>query len=219
MFNIGTPELALIFVAALLLLGPQKLPEFARWVGQTIREIQKYTYEVRNAINLELEREEFEKLKQEFEDLDPSKYLDPNVSLDHHEEFDQEHHDQIHEGMFEHDDLHPYEEIVPGNDGTTADGTTPDSAAGAADQGTLAADGASPPPGADLPDDISPKAAGFQEGHQYDSALPSITPPEGAIGRTPSTPSLPSEPASSSGESLTSNAPAQENAEKDTPST
>lgn len=38
MFGIGAPELIIIFVIALIIFGPGKLPELGRAVGKTIRE-------------------------------------------------------------------------------------------------------------------------------------------------------------------------------------
>lgn len=73
MLNVGLPEITIILVAALLLLGPKKLPEFARWVGRALREFRQVTNELRTTIDLELEREEFERLQQEFSStIDPS---------------------------------------------------------------------------------------------------------------------------------------------------
>lgn len=39
-FGIGLPEMALIFVLALLVFGPKKLPEIGRTLGKTIRGFQ-----------------------------------------------------------------------------------------------------------------------------------------------------------------------------------
>ncbi|MCS7263983.1 MAG: twin-arginine translocase TatA/TatE family subunit [Armatimonadetes bacterium] len=41
MFGIGTGEILVIFLIALLLFGPQKLPEIARWFGRATREARK----------------------------------------------------------------------------------------------------------------------------------------------------------------------------------
>ncbi len=65
MFNIGGGEIALILIVALLLLGPQKLPELARGLGKFMREFRRQTDDVRNmverefyAMDEELKREE-----------------------------------------------------------------------------------------------------------------------------------------------------------------
>lgn len=39
MFDIGGPELAVIFLVALLVLGPRRLPEVARFIARIVREI------------------------------------------------------------------------------------------------------------------------------------------------------------------------------------
>lgn len=43
MFNIGPWELALVFLLALLVLGPGKLPQLGSALGQTLREFRKAT--------------------------------------------------------------------------------------------------------------------------------------------------------------------------------
>ena len=53
MFNIGAAELAVIFVVALLLLGPDKLPELARGIGKFMREFRRQTDEVRGMVERE----------------------------------------------------------------------------------------------------------------------------------------------------------------------
>ncbi|NJK34686.1 MAG: TatA/E family twin arginine-targeting protein translocase [Oscillatoriales cyanobacterium SM2_2_1] len=40
-FGIGLPEMGIIFVVALLVFGPRKLPEIGRSLGKTMREFQK----------------------------------------------------------------------------------------------------------------------------------------------------------------------------------
>jgi Tat protein translocase TatB subunit len=39
--NVGTPEMLVILVVALLVLGPNKLPEVARQVGKAVGEIRR----------------------------------------------------------------------------------------------------------------------------------------------------------------------------------
>jgi len=56
MFNLGAGEIALISVVALLLLGPDKLPELARGLGKFFREFRKHTDDVRTMVEREFYR-------------------------------------------------------------------------------------------------------------------------------------------------------------------
>ena len=53
MLNIGTGEIIFIAVAALLILGPTKLPEFARTIGKLVRDFRRQTDDVRNVVERE----------------------------------------------------------------------------------------------------------------------------------------------------------------------
>jgi sec-independent protein translocase protein TatB len=53
MFNVGPGEILLISVVALLLLGPDKLPELARGLGKFFREFRKHTDDVRSMVERE----------------------------------------------------------------------------------------------------------------------------------------------------------------------
>lgn len=53
MFGIGMQELMIIFVVALLVLGPAKLPGVARSVGKGLRELRKASDELRTSIMFE----------------------------------------------------------------------------------------------------------------------------------------------------------------------
>jgi TatA/E family protein of Tat protein translocase len=53
MFGISLPELLLIFVLILVVLGPEKLPEVARWVGKGLREVRKASNLMRDALMLD----------------------------------------------------------------------------------------------------------------------------------------------------------------------
>ncbi|MER2561251.1 MAG: twin-arginine translocase TatA/TatE family subunit [Myxococcaceae bacterium] len=60
MLNIGTGEIIFIAIAALLILGPQKLPEFARTIGKLVRDFRRQTDDVRSTVE-----REFYKMDQE----------------------------------------------------------------------------------------------------------------------------------------------------------
>jgi Tat protein translocase TatB subunit len=58
MFGIGTWELLIILVLALVILGPSKLPEVARQIGKTLHKLRRTVDEVRREIDLEGVRDE-----------------------------------------------------------------------------------------------------------------------------------------------------------------
>jgi len=51
MFNIGPPELLLILVIALVVVGPQRLPDLGRTIGRGLREFRKVQDEVRDMVD------------------------------------------------------------------------------------------------------------------------------------------------------------------------
>ena len=51
MFGLGAGELLLIFVIAILFLGPKKIPELAKGLGQAMREFQKARDDMMTEIN------------------------------------------------------------------------------------------------------------------------------------------------------------------------
>jgi sec-independent protein translocase protein TatA len=54
MFGIGLPELMLIMVLALLVLGPQRLPEVARLVGRAYGQLRRASEEFQNTIRQDI---------------------------------------------------------------------------------------------------------------------------------------------------------------------
>lgn len=50
--NIGVPELIVILVIALLILGPGKLPEVGSALGKTIREFRKASTDLEESVNI-----------------------------------------------------------------------------------------------------------------------------------------------------------------------
>jgi sec-independent protein translocase protein TatA len=50
-FNIGAPELIIILIIALIVLGPGKLPDVAQSLGKSVREFRKAVTDVSDAAN------------------------------------------------------------------------------------------------------------------------------------------------------------------------
>ncbi|MFV0421842.1 Sec-independent protein translocase protein TatB [Oleidesulfovibrio sp.] len=65
MFGIGTTELLVILVVALIVLGPKNLPKAARTLGKGLAEFRRVSTDFQRTINTEIELEEHEKRKQE----------------------------------------------------------------------------------------------------------------------------------------------------------
>ena len=68
MFGIGLPELMVIVVVAIVVFGPDRLPDFARQAGRLVRQVRQFTQSARDDIRAELGPEfaDFE-----ITDLDP----------------------------------------------------------------------------------------------------------------------------------------------------
>ena len=47
MFNIGMSEMILVFIVALIVFGPDRLPEIARTVGKSVNELKKMGNDMR----------------------------------------------------------------------------------------------------------------------------------------------------------------------------
>jgi len=58
--SIGMPELMIIFVIALIIFGPRKLPELGRSMGRSLSEFKRASNELRNTLDEEIRVEEKE---------------------------------------------------------------------------------------------------------------------------------------------------------------
>ena len=53
--NIGAPELIIILVIALLILGPGKLPEVGASLGKSIREFRKASTDIQDSVKMDVD--------------------------------------------------------------------------------------------------------------------------------------------------------------------
>ncbi|MBI3933055.1 MAG: TatA/E family twin arginine-targeting protein translocase [Acidobacteria bacterium] len=60
MGNIGFPELIVIFVVALLVFGPKRLPELGRSLGRGMAEFRRASTELKTSIEREIQNAEVE---------------------------------------------------------------------------------------------------------------------------------------------------------------
>jgi len=56
--SIGMPELIIIFMIALIIFGPRKLPELGRSLGKSLGEFKRASNELRNTLDEEIRLEE-----------------------------------------------------------------------------------------------------------------------------------------------------------------
>jgi TatA/E family protein of Tat protein translocase len=56
--NLGVPELLVIFIVALIVFGPKKLPELGRSLGRGINEFKRASNELKNTLDEEIRAEE-----------------------------------------------------------------------------------------------------------------------------------------------------------------
>ena len=56
--SIGMPELIIIFVIALIIFGPRKLPELGRSLGKSLNEFKRASNELKNTLDEEIRVDE-----------------------------------------------------------------------------------------------------------------------------------------------------------------
>jgi len=69
--SIGMPELIVIFVIALIIFGPRKLPELGRSLGRSIGEFKRASNDLRNSLEEEVRLDEQRKAAEAPRPADP----------------------------------------------------------------------------------------------------------------------------------------------------
>ncbi|MFW5487248.1 MAG: Sec-independent protein translocase protein TatB [Desulfovibrio sp.] len=65
MFGIGSTEILIICVVALLVIGPQKLPGFLRTLGKGLAEFKRMSSDVKSTLDHEIQRADMEERQKE----------------------------------------------------------------------------------------------------------------------------------------------------------
>ncbi|MGP4019221.1 Sec-independent protein translocase protein TatB [Saccharopolyspora sp. 5N708] len=81
--SIGWPELLVLIVVGLFVLGPERLPQGAAWLGRTIRQVKEYATGAREQIRSEL-GPEFDELRKPLEDLRGIRNFNPRSAVTKH---------------------------------------------------------------------------------------------------------------------------------------
>ena len=76
MFGVGLPEVAVIAFVAVLVFGPDKLPDFARQAGRMVRTLRTFANQARDELREEL-GPEYADL--ELRDLDPRAFVKKHI--------------------------------------------------------------------------------------------------------------------------------------------
>jgi sec-independent protein translocase protein TatA len=66
--SIGLPELLLIFVVALLLFGPRKLPEIGKTLGKAMNEFRRASNDLQRSLEEEVAADELKATKREIQE-------------------------------------------------------------------------------------------------------------------------------------------------------
>lgn len=81
--NIGWGELVILLIAALVILGPDRLPGAISWVGQSIRQIKEYANGASQQLKDELGTD-FEDLRKPLSDLNQLRGMTPRAVITKH---------------------------------------------------------------------------------------------------------------------------------------
>jgi sec-independent protein translocase protein TatB len=81
--SIGWSEILIIIVAGLFILGPERLPSAAAWLGRNVRKVREYATGAREQLRNET-GDDFEELRKPLQDLQQLRNFDPRRAVTRH---------------------------------------------------------------------------------------------------------------------------------------
>lgn len=139
--SVGWGEILVLVVAGLFILGPERLPGAAAWLGRTIRQVREYATGAQTKLRDEL-GPEFDELRKPLEDLRGLRNFNPRTA--------------VRRTLFE-DDPDPFGmNALRGGNGNGGTGTTGNGATGISGTGNLSETGPAAPPAAAPFDHLAP---------------------------------------------------------------
>jgi sec-independent protein translocase protein TatB len=100
--SIGWTEILVLIVAGLFILGPERLPAAAAWLGRSVRKVREYATGAREQLRTEM-GDDFDELRKPLQDLQQLRNFDPRRAVT----------------------KHLFEDIETSNGGTKPNGHTP----------------------------------------------------------------------------------------------
>lgn len=81
--SVGWMEILVLGIAGLFILGPERLPTAAAWVGRNLRKLREYASGARDQLRSEM-GPEFDELRKPLQDLQQLRSFDPRRSVAKH---------------------------------------------------------------------------------------------------------------------------------------
>ena len=81
--SVGWGEILVLIVAGLFILGPERLPEAAAWLGKSARKVRDFATGAREQLREEM-GPEFEEFRKPLEDLRQLRNFDPRRAITNH---------------------------------------------------------------------------------------------------------------------------------------
>jgi len=81
--SVGWGEILVLIVAGLFILGPERLPEAAAWLGRSVRKVREFATGAREQLRQEM-GSDFEQFQKPLEDLRQLRNFDPRRAVTQH---------------------------------------------------------------------------------------------------------------------------------------